>query len=92
MTDKIEAQTKALAEQLKKLNDAKTDEEYLKELEKYGKMVEGADFSIESQAASKKKKLTLTDKVIAPVNNSLAKQINKVNKKLINHNKNGEKT
>lgn len=87
MTDKIEEQTKALVEQLKKLDATKTDEEYIKELEIYGKMVEKADFSIESQAASKKKKLTLADKAIAPVNNALANHINKVNNILIKHDK-----
>ncbi len=82
----IEAQTQALADQLQKLQDAQSDEDYIKELEIYNQMLKKADFSIEAQAAARKKQLTVADKVLAPPINKLTKQINKVNAKLIKHN------
>jgi hypothetical protein len=83
MTDPIEAQTQALSDQIKKLEEAKTDEEYLLELEKYHLMVKGADFSTEAQAASKKKKLTKADKFFAPKINRITRAVNKLNDKVV---------
>jgi len=78
---------KALNSQLKKLEAAKTDEDYLKELEVYNQMLKEADFSTDAQADSKKRELTMADKVLAPAVNKITKQVNKVNRKLIKHNK-----
>jgi len=87
MTDEIKQQTEALNSQLEKLEAAKTDEDYLKELETYNQMLKEADFSLEAQTASKKRKLTMADKLLAPVVNKVTKRVNKVNRKLIKHNK-----
>jgi hypothetical protein len=88
-TDNIKTQTEALATQLKKLDNIPKDddEQYVKELEIYNEMLKKADFSIESQAASKKRNLMVADKVLAPRINWATRQVNKVNKKLIKHNK-----
>ena len=88
-TDKIEAQTKALSDQvllLKQLAESGDDEKSHLELEKYNLMLKGADFSLASQAAAKKRK-TLADKLLAPQVNKVTRQINKVNKKLVKYNK-----
>ena len=87
MTDKIKQQTEALNHQLERLEATKTDEDYLKELETYNQMLKEADFSLEAQTASKKRKLTMVDKVLAPVVNRVTKQVNKVNRKLEKYNK-----
>lgn len=86
MTDKIQDQTQALSAQLQKVNEAQSDEESIKELEKYQEMVKKADFSIEAQAASKQK-LTTADKVLAPRINWVTGQVNKVNKRLEENNR-----
>jgi hypothetical protein len=90
MTNNIEAQTKALSDQvslLEQLAVSGDDEKYHLELEKYNLMLKGADFSLASQAAAKKRKLTLADKLLAPQVNKVTRQINKVNKKLVKYNK-----
>jgi FlaG/FlaF family flagellin (archaellin) len=83
MTDKIEAQTQALSDQLKKCNEEKTNEEVIKELEKYQQMVKEADFSVEAQAASKKKKVSKKDKFFAPKINRITRAVNKLNDKVV---------
>ena len=90
MTDAIKAQTEALAAHLKTLENAPEDddEQYIKELEKYNEMLQKTDFNLEAQAASKK--LTVTDKVLAPRINWATRQVNKVNKKLIERNSRGK--
>ena len=87
MKDKIQHQTNSLSKQLKRLDKAKTDEDYIKQLEIYNQMVKKADFSIEAQEASKQQKLTLVDKLLAPRINRMTKKINNINAKLIEHNK-----
>ena len=90
MTNNIETQTKALSDQvslLEQLAESGDDEKYLVELEKYNLMLKGADFSLESQAAAKKRKLTLADKLLAPQVNKVTRQVNKVNKKHVKYNK-----
>ena len=89
-TDKIEAQTKALSDQvslLEQLAASGDDKKYLLELEKYNLMLKGADFSLESQAAAKKRKLTLADKLLVPQVNKVTRSVDKVNEMLIKHNK-----
>lgn len=86
MINSIEEQTENLAAQLNKLENTKTDDEYLIELEVYNQMLKEADFSVEAQAASKKKELKWYDKA-APLVNMATKQVNKVNKKLKAYNK-----
>ncbi|MCE5226964.1 MAG: hypothetical protein LLG05_14055 [Porphyromonadaceae bacterium] len=86
MINEIKQQTEALNNQLKKL-EAADDKDYLKELEVYNQMLKESDLSLEAQAASQKRKLTIADKVLAPVVNRVTKQVNKVNRKLIKHNK-----
>lgn len=95
MTDNIKAQTEALTTQLKILDNIPEDdvEQYIKQLEIYNEMLIKADFSPEAQAASKKRDLTIADKVLAPRINWATRQVNKVNKKLIkrtNRGKNGK--
>ena len=95
MKNDIKTQTEALEAQLKKLDNIPedNDEQYIKELEIYNEMLKKADFSIESQVASKKRNLTVADKVLAPRINWATRQVNKVNKKLIkrtNRGKNGK--
>lgn len=79
MTNKIDTQTQALSDQLKKCNEAKTDEEAIKELEKYQQMVKDADFSPEAQAASKKKKVSKVEKMAARGIVKIKKGIDKFN-------------
>jgi len=89
MTD-IDTQTKVLSDQaalLEQLAASGDDKKYLMELEKYNLMLKGADFSVESQVASKKRKLKWYDKAFAPSVHRLTMGINKVNRKLENHNK-----
>ncbi len=84
----INAQTIELTDQLNKLEDPTlTDEKYIKELEIYHALLTKADLSVESQAASKKRELTMSDKVLAPVINKLAKKINKTAYKINKRNK-----
>jgi len=92
MTNDIKTQTEALAAQLKKLDNIPedNDEQYIKELEIYNEMLIKADFSPEAQAASKKRDLTIADKVLAPRINWATKQVNKINKKLIKRNNQGK--
>ena len=89
---KIEAQTKALASQLKKLESIQEDddEQYIKELEKYNTMLKNADFSPEAQAASKKKKLNIADKVLVPPIKWATKQVKKIDDKVIARNNRGK--
>lgn len=84
MTDIIKSQTEALAAQLKKLESIppEDDEQYIKELEKYQAMLKKADFSPKAQAASKKRELTRTDKVLGPPVKWATKQVNKANDRL----------
>lgn len=91
--DKIEAQTKELSDQLKKLESVPEgdDEQYIKELEKYQAMLKQAVFSPEAQAASKKRELKWYDKAFAPIINRTTRQVNKINKKLIEYNRRGKK-
>lgn len=90
--NKIKEQTEALAAQLKILESIPEgdDEQYIKELEIYNEMLKKADFSIESQAASKKRNLTVADKILAPRINWATRQVNKVNNKLIKRNNRGK--
>lgn len=87
MTDKIHDQTQALCSQLQKVNEAQSDDESIKELEKYQSMIKESDFSLEAQAASRKKELTKADKVLAPKINWVTRQVNKVNKWLEERNR-----
>jgi len=94
MDNKIEAQTKALSDQvtlLEQLAEAGDNERYLIELEKYNLMLKGADFSIEAQKAAKKRKLTLADKIFAPQINRVTRQVKKINKKIVKYNKKNNK-
>ena len=89
MSNKIEAQTKILSDQfslLKQLSESGDDEKYRLELEKYNLMLKGADFSIESQAASKKRELKWYDKAFAPQVNRITRQVKKINTKIIKYN------
>jgi len=89
MPNKIEAQTKALSDQvalLEKLAEAGDNTKYLLELEKYHLMLKGADFSIESQAASKKRELKWYDKAFAPRVNMVMREVKKINNKIIKYN------
>ena len=88
--DKIKEQTETLSAQLKALESVPDgdDKQYIKELEKFNWDLKKADFSPEAQAASKK--LTIADKVLAPPINCITRQVNKINKKLIEHNKRGK--
>lgn len=89
MTD-IETQTKVLSDQvalLEQLTEEGDTERYLMELEKYNLMLKGADFSLKTQAASKKRKLKWYDRAFAPSVRKVANGINTVNRKLEKHNK-----
>ena len=93
MTNNIEAQTKALSDQvslLEQLAESGDDVKNLLELEKYNLMLKGADLSLESQTASKKRKLKWYDKAFVPSVRRLARGIKKVNRKLEKHNKERE--
>ena len=86
--------TKALSDQvtlLEQLADSGDNNRYLLELEKYNLMLKGADFSIEAQAASKKRKLTLADKIFAHQVNRVTRQVKKINKKIVKYNKKNNK-
>jgi len=80
MADEIKEQTEALAAQLKILESIPEGDhdQHLKELEKYQAMLKKADFSPETQAASKKQKLTIIDKVLAPPIKWATRQVNKI--------------
>jgi len=92
MIDKIKKQTEALEAQLKKLESIPEDddEQYIKELEKYNMMLKKADFSPEVQAASKKRKLTIADKVLVPPIKWATKQVKKIDAKVIARNNRGK--
>ena len=92
MIDKIKKQTEALEAQLKKLESIPEDddEQYIKELEKYNMMLKTADFSPETQATSKKRKLTIADKVLVPPIKWATKQVKKIDAKVIARNNRGK--
>ena len=87
--DQIKKQTEALEAQLKKLESIPEDDtnQFIKELDVYNQMLKNADFSVDAQVASKERKLTISDKILAPRINWVTRQANKINKKLIEHNK-----
>jgi hypothetical protein len=93
MTDNIKTQTEALTTQINKLENIPEDddEQYIKQLEIYNEMLKKADFSIESHASSKKRELTIADKVLVPPVKWITNHVNNLKNELIEYNRRGKK-